>query len=73
MLEQTKMETGMNKELTPEQRLEQQKAQRQADAEDRYIKENFGRVLCRAKVRKNQKQTKKRLKRVGRKVFSHSF
>lgn len=58
----------MNKELTPEQRLEQQKAQRQADAEDRYIKENFGRILYRAKVRKNSKQIRKRLKRACRKV-----
>lgn len=58
----------MNKELTPSQRLEQQKAQRQADAEDRYIKENFGRILYRAKVRKNNKQIRKRLKRVCREV-----
>lgn len=55
-------------ELTPSQRLEQRKAQKQFEAEDRYIKENFGRILYRAKVRKNEKQIRKRLKRVCRKV-----
>lgn len=59
----------MNKiELTPKQRAEQVKAQRQTEAEDRYIKENFGGVLYRAVGKKNKKQRRKRLKRVCRKV-----
>lgn len=59
----------MNKiELTPRQRAEQQKAQKQAEAEDRYIKENFGGVMYRAVGRRNKKQRRKRLKRVCRKV-----
>lgn len=55
-------------ELTPKQQEMKEEAMRQSEAEDHYIKENFGGLLFRAGLKKNKKQRRKKLKRVCRKA-----